>query len=42
MIGMTLFTAVICAYVVSVQQVFGEVYNLSDWMPSPLRALPAG
>jgi DHA1 family bicyclomycin/chloramphenicol resistance-like MFS transporter len=33
MIGMTLFTAVICAYVVSVQQVFGEVYNLSDWMP---------
>ncbi|RVJ23731.1 MFS transporter [Sinorhizobium medicae] len=33
MIGMTLFTAVICAYVVSVQQVFGEVYNLSDWLP---------
>lgn len=33
MIGMTLFTAVICGYVVSVQQVFGEVYNLSDWLP---------
>jgi DHA1 family bicyclomycin/chloramphenicol resistance-like MFS transporter len=25
MIGMTLFTAVICAYIVTVQQIFGEV-----------------
>ncbi|OHV83985.1 MFS transporter [Ensifer sp. LCM 4579] len=33
MIGMTLFTAVICAYIVTVQQVFGEVYGLGDWLP---------
>ncbi|MBP1882089.1 multidrug effflux MFS transporter [Sinorhizobium mexicanum] len=33
MIGLTLFSAVICAYVVSVQQVFGEVYGLGDWLP---------
>ncbi|CAN7367690.1 multidrug effflux MFS transporter [Pararhizobium sp. LjRoot235] len=33
MIGMTLFTAVICAYVVTVQQIFGEVYGLGDWLP---------
>ncbi|WP_026613991.1 multidrug effflux MFS transporter [Ensifer aridi] len=33
MIGLTLFSAVICAYVVSVQQVFGEVYGLVDWLP---------
>ncbi|WEX86985.1 multidrug effflux MFS transporter [Sinorhizobium garamanticum] len=33
MIGLTLFSAVICAYIVSVQQVFGEVYGLGDWLP---------
>ncbi|MCV9996898.1 multidrug effflux MFS transporter [Pararhizobium sp. YC-54] len=33
MIGMTLFTAVICAYIVTVQQIFGEVYGLGDWLP---------
>jgi DHA1 family bicyclomycin/chloramphenicol resistance-like MFS transporter len=33
MIGLTLFTAVICAYIVTVQQVFGEVYGLGDWLP---------
>ncbi|PDT42784.1 MULTISPECIES: multidrug effflux MFS transporter [Sinorhizobium] len=33
MIGLTLFTAVICAYIVSVQQVFGEIYGLADWLP---------
>ncbi|WP_425353233.1 multidrug effflux MFS transporter [Sinorhizobium alkalisoli] len=33
MIGMTLFTAVICAYIVTVQQVFGEVYGLDEWLP---------
>lgn len=33
MIGQTLFTAVICAYIVTVQQIFGEVYGLGDWLP---------
>ncbi|WP_034854900.1 MFS transporter, partial [Sinorhizobium sojae] len=33
MIGMTLSTAVICAYIVTVQQVFGEVYGLDEWLP---------
>jgi DHA1 family bicyclomycin/chloramphenicol resistance-like MFS transporter len=33
MIGLTLFTAVICAYIVTVQQIFGEVYGLGDWLP---------
>ncbi|HXV32252.1 MAG TPA: multidrug effflux MFS transporter [Sinorhizobium sp.] len=33
MIGMTLFTAVICAYIVTVQQIFGEVYGLGEWLP---------
>ncbi|MEK1928918.1 MAG: multidrug effflux MFS transporter [Pararhizobium sp.] len=33
MIGQTLFTAVICAYIVTVQQIFGEVYSLGDWLP---------
>ncbi|MDO9417111.1 multidrug effflux MFS transporter [Pararhizobium sp.] len=33
MIGTTLFTAVICAYIVTVQQIFGEVYGLGDWLP---------
>ncbi len=33
MIGLTLFTAVICAYIVSVQQIFGEIYGLADWLP---------
>ncbi|MDX0719589.1 MFS transporter [Sinorhizobium medicae] len=42
MIGMTLFTAVICAYVVSVQQVFGEVYNLSDWLPIAFEGTAGG
>ncbi|WP_043614539.1 multidrug effflux MFS transporter [Ensifer sp. ZNC0028] len=33
MIGMTMFTAVICAYIVTVQQIFGEVYGLGEWLP---------
>ncbi|WEX75913.1 multidrug effflux MFS transporter [Sinorhizobium numidicum] len=33
MIGLTLFSAVICAYIVSVQQIFGEIYGLGDWLP---------
>lgn len=33
MLGLTLFTGVICAYVVTVQQVFGEVYGLGEWLP---------
>ncbi|KQY14494.1 multidrug effflux MFS transporter [Rhizobium sp. Root482] len=33
MIGLTMFTAVICAYIVTVQQIFGEVYGLGDWLP---------
>lgn len=42
MIGLTLFTGVICAYVVSVQQVFGEVYGLGDWLPLAFAATAAG
>jgi DHA1 family bicyclomycin/chloramphenicol resistance-like MFS transporter len=42
MMGMTLFTGVICAYVVSVQQVFGEVYGLGKWMPIAFAATAAG
>ncbi|MDX3924841.1 MAG: multidrug effflux MFS transporter [Shinella sp.] len=33
MIGLTLFIGVISAYIVSVQQIFGEVYGLGDWLP---------
>ncbi len=33
MIGLTLFMAVICAYIVTVQQVFGVVYGLGEWLP---------
>ncbi|MBB4569852.1 multidrug effflux MFS transporter [Rhizobium leucaenae] len=42
MIGLTLFTGVICAYVVSVQQVFGEVYGLGEWFPIAFAATAAG
>ncbi|MDE1997111.1 MAG: MFS transporter, partial [Rhizobiaceae bacterium] len=42
MIGMTLYTGVISAYVVSVQQVFGEVYGLGDWFPIAFAATAAG
>jgi MFS transporter, DHA1 family, multidrug resistance protein len=42
MLGMTLFTAVICAYVMSVQQVFGEVFGLGDWLPLAFAASAGG
>ncbi|MBB5577472.1 MULTISPECIES: multidrug effflux MFS transporter [Rhizobium] len=42
MLGLTLFTGVICAYVVSVQQVFGEVYGLGDWFPIAFAATAGG
>jgi DHA1 family bicyclomycin/chloramphenicol resistance-like MFS transporter len=42
MLGMTLYTGVICAYVVSVQQVFGEVYGLGEWMPTAFAATAGG
>jgi DHA1 family bicyclomycin/chloramphenicol resistance-like MFS transporter len=42
MIGMTLFTAVICAYIMSVQQMFGEVYGLGDWLPLAFAATAGG
>ncbi|CAN7299007.1 multidrug effflux MFS transporter [Rhizobium rhizogenes] len=42
MIGLTLYTAVICAYIVSVQQVFGEVYGLGEWFPIAFAATAAG
>ncbi|TCL73549.1 multidrug effflux MFS transporter [Rhizobium sp. BK251] len=42
MIGLTLFTGVICAYVVSVQQVFGELYGLGDWLPIAFAATAGG
>ena len=42
MIGLTLFTGVICAYVMSVQQVFGEVFGLGDWLPLAFAATALG
>lgn len=33
MIGLTMFLAVICAYIVTVQQIFGEVFGLGEWLP---------
>lgn len=42
MIGMTLFTAVICAYIVTVQQVFGEIYGLGEWLPIAFAATASG
>ncbi|WFU10708.1 multidrug effflux MFS transporter [Rhizobium sp. CB3090] len=42
MLGLTLFTGVICAYVVSVQQVFGEVYGLGEWFPIAFAATAGG
>jgi DHA1 family bicyclomycin/chloramphenicol resistance-like MFS transporter len=42
MIGLTLFSGVICAYITSVQQVFGEVYGLGDWLPIAFAATAGG
>ena len=42
MLGMTLFTGVICAYVMSVQQVFGEVFGLGEWLPLAFAASAGG
>jgi DHA1 family bicyclomycin/chloramphenicol resistance-like MFS transporter len=42
MLGMTLFTGIICAYVMSVQQVFGEVFGLGDWLPLAFAASAGG
>ncbi len=42
MVGLTMFTGVISAYVISVQQVFGEVYGLGDWLPIAFAATAGG
>lgn len=42
MIGLTMFTGVISAYVISVQQVFGEIYGLGDWLPIAFAATAGG
>jgi DHA1 family bicyclomycin/chloramphenicol resistance-like MFS transporter len=42
MIGLTLFSGVICAYITSVQQVFGEVYGLGEWLPIAFAATAGG
>ena len=42
MLGLTLHTGVICAWVVSVQQVFGDVYDLGEWMPTAFAATAGG
>ncbi|MDK4703592.1 multidrug effflux MFS transporter [Rhizobium sp. CNPSo 4062] len=42
MIGLTLYTGIICAYIVSVQQVFGEVYGLGETFPIAFAATAAG
>lgn len=42
MIGLTMFIGVISAYVISVQQVFGEVYGLGDWLPIAFAATAGG
>ncbi|WP_455873219.1 multidrug effflux MFS transporter [Rhizobium yanglingense] len=42
MIGLTMFTGVISAYVISVQQVFGDVYGLGDWLPIAFAATAGG
>lgn len=42
MIALTLFTAVICAYIVSVQQVFGEVYGMGEQLPLAFAGTSAG
>lgn len=42
MLGMTLFTGVICAYVMSVQQVFGVVFGLGEWLPLAFAASAGG
>lgn len=42
MIGLTLYTGIICAYVVSVQQVFADVYGLGELFPAAFAATAAG
>lgn len=42
MIGLTFFTGVICAYIMSVQQVFGVVFGLGDWLPIAFAATAGG
>lgn len=42
MIGLTLFTGIICSYIMSVQQVFGEVFGLGDWLPLAFAATAIG
>ncbi|MGO8470045.1 hypothetical protein AB9F45_37035, partial [Rhizobium leguminosarum] len=41
-IGLTMFTGVISAYVISVQQVFGQVYGLGYWLPIAFAATAGG
>ncbi|MFT4184058.1 MAG: multidrug effflux MFS transporter [Rhizobium sp.] len=42
MIGLTLYTGIICAYVVSVQQVFADVYGLGNLFPLAFAATAGG
>ncbi|OLP53889.1 bicyclomycin resistance protein [Rhizobium rhizosphaerae] len=42
MLGLTLFTGVICAFIVTVQQVFGTVYGLGDWLPIAFAGTASG
>lgn len=42
MLGLTLFTAVICTFVVTVQQIFGTVYGLGDWLPIAFAGTASG
>lgn len=42
MIGLTVFTAVICTFVVTVQQIFGTVYGLGDWLPIAFAGTASG
>ena len=42
MLGLTLFTGVICAFIVTVQQVFGTVYGLGDWLPLAFAGTASG
>ncbi len=42
MFAMTFFAAVICAYIVSVQQLFGDVYGMGDKLPLAFAFSSAG
>jgi DHA1 family bicyclomycin/chloramphenicol resistance-like MFS transporter len=42
MLALTLFTAVICTFIVTVQQIFGTVYGLGDWLPIAFAGTASG